>query len=125
MIQLGGALDVYFFVHGSAKEMIQQYHNTIGNRFNLPPFWALGWHEASAKIKSSDDVTTVIKQYKDNGIPLDAIYLDEQYLVDDFTPSSLFNFDIIKKTLADNNVRLVVAVPPVINADTTTNSYYD
>ncbi len=60
-ISIGGAIDVYFFVHGSAKEMIQQYHNTIGNRFNLPPFWALGWHEASGKLKDTASVTKVIQ----------------------------------------------------------------
>jgi alpha-glucosidase len=105
--------------------MIQQYHNTIGNKFNLPPFWALGWHEASAKIKSSDDVTSIVKKYRDAGIPLDAIYLDEQYLSSDFTPSTSFKFDDIKKTLTTNNVKLVLAVPPAIVADTTANSYYD
>lgn len=42
-ITLGGAIEIYFFVYGSAKEIIQQYHNIIGAPV-LPPFWALGWH---------------------------------------------------------------------------------
>jgi alpha-glucosidase (family GH31 glycosyl hydrolase) len=35
-------LEIYFFVHGSAKEIIQKYHNIIGSPM-LPPFWSLGW----------------------------------------------------------------------------------
>jgi alpha-glucosidase (family GH31 glycosyl hydrolase) len=42
-ITTGGVIDIYFFVHGSAKEIIQSYHNVIGKP-TLPPFWALGWH---------------------------------------------------------------------------------
>lgn len=45
-ITIGGQLEVYFFIHGTAKEIIQSYHNLIGHA-NLPPFWALGWQQAS------------------------------------------------------------------------------
>ena len=79
-ISLGGALDIYFFVHGSPKEMIQQYHNTIGSKFNLPPFWALGWHEASAYFKDTKSVTDIVQKYIDNNLPLDAIHLGSQAL---------------------------------------------
>jgi alpha-glucosidase (family GH31 glycosyl hydrolase) len=43
-ITIGGNMEVYFFIHGSAKNIIQSYQNMIGGSINLPPFWALGWH---------------------------------------------------------------------------------
>lgn len=41
-ITIGGQLELYFFIHGSAKEVIASYHQLIGTP-NLPPFWSLGW----------------------------------------------------------------------------------
>lgn len=42
-ITTGGLIEIYFFIHGSAKEVIKNYHWAIG-RPELPPFWALGWN---------------------------------------------------------------------------------
>jgi len=42
-ITIGGKIEVNFFLKGSAKEIIAQYHNFIGKPA-LPPFWALGFH---------------------------------------------------------------------------------
>ena len=41
-ITLGGQIEIYFFIHGSAKQVIQEYHRFIGKP-QLPPFWSLGW----------------------------------------------------------------------------------
>ena len=126
-ISLGGALDIYFFVHGSAKEMIQQYHNTIGNKFNLPPFWALGWHEASAYFKDTKSVTDIVQKYIDNGLPLDAIHLGSQALnvKQDFKFDDK-NFDLteIRAALSQRNSKIVLSVAPSIIADPTQGTYY-
>jgi len=47
-ITIGGELDIYFFVQGSAKEIIAEYQNLFGKPY-LPPFWTLGWQQASWK----------------------------------------------------------------------------
>jgi alpha-glucosidase len=41
-IAIGGQIEAYFILHGSAKSIIQKYQNLIGTP-NLPPFWAMGW----------------------------------------------------------------------------------
>ena len=46
-VTTGGELEMYFFTKGSAKQIIKAYQNMIGKP-QLPPFWALGWHAASA-----------------------------------------------------------------------------
>lgn len=45
-ITTGGNLEIYFFIHGIAKQVIADYHKVIG-KGRLPPFWALGWQDAS------------------------------------------------------------------------------
>jgi alpha-glucosidase (family GH31 glycosyl hydrolase) len=42
-ITLGGQIEVYFFISGTAKEVIQDYQRIFGKP-QLPPFWAMGWH---------------------------------------------------------------------------------
>lgn len=41
-ISIGGQIEVYFFIHGTAKEIISQYQNQFGKP-QLPPYWSLGW----------------------------------------------------------------------------------
>ena len=40
-ITTGGNLDINFFMRGSAKDIIAEYHNFIGKP-KLVPFWAMG-----------------------------------------------------------------------------------
>lgn len=39
---IGGILDFYFFLGGSADTVVQQYLSIIGKP-TLPPFWSLGF----------------------------------------------------------------------------------
>lgn len=41
-ITIGGNIEMYFFVHGAAKDIISAYQNYFGKPY-LPPFWSLGW----------------------------------------------------------------------------------
>ena len=46
----------------------------------MPPFWALGWQEASPKpsaggVNDQASVAAAIQAYKNNNLPLEAIYL--------------------------------------------------
>jgi alpha-glucosidase (family GH31 glycosyl hydrolase) len=61
-ITTGGQIDVYFFFKGGPKTIIQQYHNLIGKP-SLPPFWSLGWHQASYGYKNLSDVDYSVQQY--------------------------------------------------------------
>jgi alpha-glucosidase (family GH31 glycosyl hydrolase) len=42
-------------MHGSAKSVLAQYHNMIGNP-ELPPFFALGWNQASWAYDTQEQV---------------------------------------------------------------------
>lgn len=42
-ITTGGQIEIVFFFHGSAKHVIQLYHEMIGKP-ELPPLWSLGWN---------------------------------------------------------------------------------
>jgi len=46
----------------------------------LPPFWALGWHAASADYTNLSMYDETVKQYLQNEIPLEGIFMDTAYM---------------------------------------------
>jgi len=53
-ITTGGQLEIYFFIHGSALDIIKKYQDVMGAKPKLPPFWSLGWMQASYKWSTQD-----------------------------------------------------------------------
>ena len=43
----------------------------------LPPFWALGWQEASVSMKALDPINYILESYKSSRFPLEAVYLTQ------------------------------------------------
>jgi alpha-glucosidase (family GH31 glycosyl hydrolase) len=62
-ITIGGKIHAYFFMQGTAKEIISRYQDIAGKP-RLPPFWALGWHTSSLSYKTFDDVSSNVASYK-------------------------------------------------------------
>jgi len=59
-ITTGGQLEVYFFIHGSAMDIIKKYQDVMGAKPKLPPFWSLGWMQASYKWSNQSMVENVL-----------------------------------------------------------------
>lgn len=92
-ITTGGKVHAYFFMQGTAKEIIARYMNVIGKP-RLPPFWSLGWQAASRTYTTLDKVSANVDAYATVGVPLDGIWLDAAYMADgqDFTVDSAGDF---------------------------------
>jgi alpha-glucosidase (family GH31 glycosyl hydrolase) len=54
---------MFFFIKGSAKQIIEQYQQMFGLPA-LPPMWALGWHSSATAFKSLDDIAENVRMYK-------------------------------------------------------------
>ena len=76
---VGGMLDIYYFMAGTADEVIQNYNNLIGKP-TLPPFWAMGFHQCSWLYNSTDDLRTVVQNYTNSGFLFDTIWTDIPYM---------------------------------------------
>lgn len=67
-ITIGGELEFYITAMGTAHQVIQSYQNIIGHA-QLPPYWALGWQEASPNpsggVNNQDSVAQAVKAYSD------------------------------------------------------------
>ncbi len=61
--------------------MVQKFHNYLGPS-HTPPFWSLGFHQSRWGYNNITALENVIEKYKENGIPLDTIWSDIDYVDD-------------------------------------------
>lgn len=115
-ITIGGKIHAYFFMQGTAKQIIARYQDIAGKP-RLPPFWALGWHSSSYSYQTFDDMNKNVQAYNTNKIPLDGIWFDIPYMKDfeDFSvdTNSKFKFDI---TVAEQWQAANKKLIPIIDA---------
>jgi alpha-glucosidase (family GH31 glycosyl hydrolase) len=83
---IGGQLEIFFFPGPTPEQVIQQYEAVIGKPY-LPAYWALGFQLCRWAYKNVTDVQTVINRTINAGIPLDVVFVDTDYAIDnkDFT----------------------------------------
>lgn len=74
----GGELDYYFIDGPTPKDVIQRYTDLTG-RMPLPPLWALGYHQCRWSYYPDSQVRFVADNFRQRGIPADAIWLDIHY----------------------------------------------
>jgi len=127
-ITIGGQIEIYFFIHGSPKDIISKYQDVMGAKPRLPPFWSLGWMQASYKWTTQKEVEDVVQAYKDNNMPLDTIFLDIPYMDDyvDFTVNKTA-FPTLPQfidKLHKNKQQIIPIIDAGISADDLSNKYY-
>ena len=84
-------LDLYLIEpnDGQLLSIVHAFRQMIGPSY-IPPRWAFGFGQSRWGYQNEQDVREVAQNYKKAGIPLDAIYLDIDYMerYKDFTVSS-------------------------------------
>lgn len=83
---IGGMIDFRFFLENSPAAVVEKFHTFLGPS-HVPPFWAMGFHQSRWGYTDVGMLEEVIKKYKVNGIPLDTIWSDIDYMhkFEDFT----------------------------------------
>jgi alpha-glucosidase (family GH31 glycosyl hydrolase) len=82
---VGGDIELKVFLGATPEQAIQKYHHHIGG-FQVPPFWAMGYHQCRwgyNNIKEVYEVNCFIKvlnKFEQNDIPLEAFWLDIDYM---------------------------------------------
>jgi len=75
----GGELNYYFFYGPEMSKVVSAYSNLTGTP-ELPPMWALGYHQSKWSYYPESNVKEIAKGFRDHNIPCDAIYLDIDYM---------------------------------------------
>ena len=79
---------VYIIEGRSLNDIVKQFRELIGRSY-IAPEWAFGYQQSRWSYMNEDEIRTVVRKHKDAGIPLDAVYLDIDYMdgYKDFTVS--------------------------------------
>ena len=75
----GGEMDYFFFGGPSVPEVVKAYAELTGKP-EMPPMWALGYHQCKWSYKSETEVMNIAKGFQSREIPVDAIYVDIDYM---------------------------------------------
>lgn len=76
--EVGDGVDYYFMYGGNADGVIASMRQLTGNA-PLFPLWTYGFWQSRERYKSQDELTHVVKKYRELGVPLDGIIQDWQY----------------------------------------------
>lgn len=99
---IGGVLDFRFFIGELSPETTVERLNLYNGRAPIPPFWSFGFHQCRWGYKNISDLEAVVSGYERNGLPLDTIWTDIDYMIDyeDFTiDETKFPLDRLNKIL--------------------------
>lgn len=116
--------DLYIIEAGSTMDIIKEFRELIGPSY-IPPKWAFGYQQSRWGYKSEDDIREVVKGHRDNHLPLDAVYMDIDYMTDykDFTinEATFPDFKEFVNEMKSRNIHLV----PIIDAGVKIEKGYD
>jgi len=117
----GGEMNYYFIYGPQMRDVVANYTDLTGRPHQLPPLWALGYHQSKWSYYPESKVKDVTNKLRDLKIPCDAIYLDIDYM-DDFRCFT-WNKDYFPdpkrmvKELSDNGFKTIVIIDPGIKID--------
>jgi alpha-glucosidase len=75
----GGEMN-YYFIYGPDINDVATQYTAITGKPELPPLWALGFHQCRWSYYPEARVKEVAKEFRKLEIPCDAIYLDIDYM---------------------------------------------
>lgn len=115
---------VYIIEGKSAYDIVKQFREMIGRSY-IAPRWAFGFQQSRWSYMNEDEIREVVKTYRENSIPLDAVYLDIDYMdsYKDFTISEerFPDFKEFVEEMRQQGIRLV----PIIDAGVKIEEGYD
>ncbi|MCS6807654.1 MAG: glycoside hydrolase family 31 protein [Bacteroidota bacterium] len=75
----GGEMNYYFIHRPTVGEIVQDYTLLTG-RMELPPLWALGYHQCRYSYFPDTEVLSVARTFREKNIPADVLWLDIHYM---------------------------------------------
>ena len=104
--------------------IVRQFRYIIGKSY-VPPRWAFGYQQCRWSYMSADEVCWVVDSYRKRNIPIDAVYLDIDYMerYKDFTVNkeTFPDFADFVKKMREKHIHLV----PIIDAGVKIEDGYD
>jgi len=117
----GGEMNYYFIYGPKMEDVVINYTDLTGKPHQLPPLWALGFHQCKWSYYPENKVKEIAKKFRDLKIPCDAIYLDIDYMEGFrcFTWNKEYfpNPKRMVKELAEDGFKTIAIIDPGIKFD--------
>ncbi|KAA3438851.1 glycoside hydrolase family 31 protein [Rufibacter hautae] len=116
----GGTME-YYFIYGPSLTQVVEKYTTLTGPPELPPLWALGYHQCKWSYYPESVVKNLAKGFRDRKIPCDALYLDIDYM-DGFrcftwSPTHFPDPKRLVQELKEDGFKMVVIIDPGIKVD--------
>ncbi len=121
------ALDLYVIKSesGALSDTVSIFRRMIGESYT-PPFWAFGYMQSRWGYGSESDLTDVLENHRKHSIPLDAVFLDIDYMKDfrNFTVDGgkFSDFERTIRKLSEGDVHVVPIIDAGVKADVNEDS---
>ncbi len=117
----GGEMNYYFIYGPQMQDVVESYTDLTGKPHQLPPLWALGFHQCKWSYYPEKEVKEITSTFRKLKIPCDAIYLDIDYM-DGFrcftwNKEHFPDPKRMVKELADDGFKTVAIIDPGIKID--------
>jgi len=76
---IGGIIDLFILTGPTPAAVLDQMTAVVG-RPTLMPYWSLGWQQSKYGYKSIWEIEEVVSKYAENGLPLETIVTDIDYM---------------------------------------------
>lgn len=115
---------LYIIEADTEVEIVKEMRKLTGKSY-IAPFWAFGYQQSRWSYMNEDEVRSVVEGYRSNGMPIDAVYLDIDYMDNykDFTVSEE-KFPQFKSFTDEMKARDIHLVP-IIDAGVKIEKGYD
>ena len=117
-------LNLFVIDGDSPYDIVKQFRGIIGRSY-IPPRYAFGFGQSRWGYKTKEDFRRVVDGYRENGVPLDMVYMDIDYMqgFKDFTlnEENFQDFPAFVQEMKDRNIRLI----PIIDAGVKVEKGYD
>ncbi len=117
---MGGEMN-YYFIYGPTLMEVTQEYTRLTCPPELPPLWALGYHQCKWSYYPESNVKAIAQGFRDRKIPCDALYLDIDYM-DGFrcftwSPTHFPEPKRMVQELAEDGFKTIVIIDPGIKID--------
>lgn len=107
--------NIYIIEENTLNQIVSTFRELIGESY-IPPKWAFGYQQSRWGYKNEADIREVAREYKEKNLPLDAIYMDIDYMerFKDFTvdKEAFPNLEGLVEEMKSEHIHLV----PIIDA---------
>ncbi|KAI2638443.1 glycoside hydrolase family 31 protein [Xylaria nigripes] len=77
---LGGTIDLYFFEGPTPDQVTKSYQMSVIGLPAMQQYWTFGYHQCRWGYENWADVKEVVAKFSENGIPLETIWNDIDYM---------------------------------------------